>query len=82
MADFVTVLKRAENPLIYRTYAAREPFFFEGSAPALVSRIPEAQYVQTPSDLRRRLTETAQKDDLILVLGAGDIDEIARGLLD
>lgn len=82
MADFVAVLKRAENPLIYRTYAAREPFFFEGSAPALVSRIPEAQYVQSPSDLRRRLAETAQKDDLILVLGAGDIDEIARGLLD
>lgn len=82
MADFVSVLRRAESPVVYRTYAARETFFWEGSAPALVSRVPEAVYVQSPHDLRRRLLETAQKDDLILVLGAGDIDEIVRGLLD
>ena len=82
MADFVRVLRRAENPIIYRTYAARERFFFEGSAPALVSRIPEAQYVQTPPDLRRRLMQEVSSDDHILVLGAGDIDDIVRGLLD
>ena len=82
MADFVSVLKRAENPIIYKTYAARERFFFEGSAPALVSRIPEAQYVQTPPDLRRRLTDELEEGDLVLVLGAGDIDDIIRGLLD
>lgn len=82
MSDFVSVLKRAESPIIYRTYAAREKFFFEGSAPALVSHIPEAQYTQSPADLRRRLTEVTKKDDLILVLGAGDIDEIVRSILD
>ena len=82
MADFVSVLRRAESPIIYRTYAAREKFFFEGSAPALVSHIPEAQYAQSPADLRRRLTEETKKDDLILVLGAGDIDEIVRSILD
>lgn len=82
MADFVSVLKRAENPIVYRTYAAREKFFFEGSAPALVSRIPEAQYTQSPADLKRRLLEECKTDDLILVLGAGDIDEIVRSILD
>ena len=82
MTDFVRVLKRAESPVIYRTYAAREPFAFEGSAPALVSRIPEALYVQTPPDLRRRLVQMCQEGDLILVLGAGDIDGIVRGMLD
>ena len=82
MDGFVRVLKRVESPIVYKTYAAREAFCFEGSAPALVSRIPEAEYVQTPSDLGRRLQEKLQKDDLILILGAGDIDEIARSLTD
>ena len=82
MEDFVRVLKRAEDPVIYRTYAAREPFFFEGSAPALVSRIPEAIYCQTPADLKRRVIQLSREDDLILALGAGDIDAIVRGLLD
>ena len=48
MKDFVTVLKKAESPIIYKTYAAREPFEHSGSAYALVSRIPEAAYVQSP----------------------------------
>ena len=82
MADFVSVLRRVESPVIYRTYAAREKFFWEGSAPALVSRIPEAVYAQSPQEAKRRLLENSEPDDLILVLGAGDIDEIVRSLLD
>ena len=82
MADFVSVLRRAEAPVIYRTYAAREKFFWEGSAPALVSRVPEAVYVQSPQEAKRRLLENAHPDDLILILGAGDIDEIMRSVLD
>ncbi len=82
MKDFVRVLKRAESPVIYRTYAAREPFLFEGSAAALASRLPEARYVQSPENLKTRLLETLGKTDLVLVLGAGDIYEIALSLLD
>lgn len=47
-----------------------------------MSRIPEAQYTQSPADLKRRLLEECKTDDLILVLGAGDIDEIVRSILD
>lgn len=82
MHDFVSVLKRAESPLIYKTFAAREQFDFAGSAPALVSRLPEARYVQSEEQLRIRLKENLRPEDLILILGAGDIDEIARGMLD
>ena len=82
MGEFVRVLKRAENPIIYRTYAAREAFDFGGSAVALVSRVPEAIYCQSPKDLKRRVLQLTQPDDLILVLGAGDIDEIVRAMLD
>lgn len=82
MKEFVSVLKRAENPIVYKTFAAREEFDFDGSAPALVSRIPEARYVQSPAQLKNRLQESLCPDDLILILGAGDIYEIAKQILD
>ena len=71
-----------ENPIIYTTYAAREPFEAEGSAYMLTARIPEAIYVQTAEQLRKRLSRLVQKDDLVLVLGAGDIFDIAKSILD
>ncbi len=82
MEDFVRVLGRTERPVVYKTYAAREAFDAAGSAFALVSRLSDAVYVQSPAQLRARLHGEAEEDDLILVLGAGDIYEIAKGLTD
>lgn len=80
MDAFVSTLKEAESPIVYKTYAAREPFDGRGSAYALVSRLPEAVYVQSPEQLRRRLLDATEPDDLVLVLGAGDIYEIAKSI--
>lgn len=82
MREFINVLKTAESPILYKTYAAREEFEFEGSAVALLSRLPEACYVQSPKQLLERLKLKARAGDMILILGAGDIDGIARSLLD
>lgn len=82
MDDFAEVLKRAENPIVYKTYAAREAFDGAGSAYALVSRVPEAVYVQSAEQLKKRLSGALKSGDMILVLGAGDIYEIATGILD
>ena len=83
MEDFVAVLQEAETPIVYQTFAAREPFEFAGSAVALCSKVPEAVYAQSPEQLRARLKELAAgKDDMILVLGAGDIYDIAKSILD
>lgn len=83
MSEFAGVLKEAENPIIYKTFAAREKFDAAGSAFALVSRIPEASYVQSPEQLKARLCADGLKsDDVILVLGAGDIYDVALGILD
>lgn len=82
MKEFVSVLKKCEKPIIYSAFSAREKFFFEGSSAALAGRIPDARYVQSPTHLRRRLTESLGQDDLILVLGAGDIYGIAKSILD
>lgn len=82
MAEFVSALKEAENPIIYKTFAAREKFDAEGSAYTLVSKVPEAVYVQSPSQLEARLcAEGLHSDDLILVLGAGDIYDIMLGIV-
>lgn len=82
MEDFVEVLRKAENPVVYRTFAAREQFDPQGSAYTLVSRVPEASYVQSPAQLRKRLNSSAEKGDIILVLGAGDIYDIVKSILD
>ena len=82
MEDFVNVLKKAENPIIYKTYAAREAFDHEGSAYTLASRVPKSGYVQSPEQLKKRLLSEIGKDDLILMLGAGDIYSIAGSIID
>ena len=82
MEDFVRVLKKAENPVIYKTYAAREAFDHDGSAYTLVSRIPEAAYVQSPEQMKKRLLYEIGKEDLVLVLGAGDIYSVTSSILD
>lgn len=82
LKQFTSVLRKAESPIIYKTYAAREPFCAEGSAYTLVSRLPEGIYVQTPEQLKARLAALVQPDDLVLVLGAGDIFSVAKSILD
>ena len=82
MGDFVRVLKRAEQPIIYKTYAAREKFDAAGSAVALVGNLPEASYVQSPAQLKARLTDGLTPDDLVLALGAGDIYSVIKTVLD
>ncbi len=81
MEEFVSVLKETENPIIYKTFAAREAFDGAGSAYALCANIPEARYVQSPEQLKARLCGALKKGDIVLVLGAGDIYEIARSLV-
>ena len=82
MEEFTAVLKAAEDPVIYRTYAARERFSLAGSAVLLTAHLPEAVYVQSPLQLERALLDHVRPEDLILVLGAGDIDAVMRELLD
>ncbi len=82
LEQFVSALSPVEAPIVYRTYSAREPFDYAGSAVMLVSKIPTAIYVQSPDQLLARLKRRCREGDLILVLGAGDIYEIAKSILD
>ncbi len=80
MEGFVQALRTAENPIIYKTYAAREPFDPAGSAVALAGRIAGARYSQTPEQLLRRLKKDIGEGDMVLALGAGNIYDVMRGL--
>ncbi len=82
LEDFVEVLKKCESPIIYATYSARERYNYEGSAVRLASMVRSARYVESPHGLLRRIHDQLSSDDVILVLGAGDIYEITKSILD
>jgi len=76
MDDFVSALKNEENLLVYATYPAREAFDKDGSAELLARKIP-CEYADSVNSLRSFLSG-AEKGDIILVLGAGDIYALSK----
>ena len=78
--DFVRVLSPVQRLLVYKTFAAREYFDADGSALTLCNAIKNARYADGVRDIERFLNNAAE-GDVVLVLGAGDIYTIVRGML-
>ncbi len=78
--DFVRVLSPINNLLIYKTFAAREYFDAEGSALALSRKLKNARYAECERDIEYFLKDTGE-GDMALVLGAGDIYDIAKNVV-
>ncbi len=68
--DFITVFD-GENPIIYKTYPAREKYIKSGSAKFLASKISGAKYVDNISDLLEILK--GKNVENVLILGAGSL---------
>ncbi len=81
MESFVQSLSKAEAPIVYKTYAARETYDWAGSAACLASKIASAAYVASPSRLELLLKGRVTGGDMVLVLGAGDIYSVIKTLL-
>lgn len=81
MEEFVAALSKAENLLIYKTYAAREAYDGEGSAYALHRRIKNSLYAESTGELNTYLKCNASGGDILLFLGAGDIYYLAEYLI-
>lgn len=79
--DFVKVLSPLNNLLIYRTFAAREYFDDSGSALTLSQSVKKSVYADDPRDLADYFS-LARQGDAVLVLGAGDIYDIAKSVLE
>ena len=86
MDEFVRVLKDLNDLIIYQTYSARESFDEDGSAKKLYDNLQESSktekcFVCTSEQLRQRLLITTKKYKRILFLGAGDIYDIAKEII-
>lgn len=78
--EFVKVLSGINNLLIYRTFAAREYFDDKGSALTLSQSVKKARYGDNTKDIIAFM-RSAREGDIILFLGAGDIYDIAKKII-
>lgn len=78
--DFVQALSLADKTLLADVYAARETDTLGISSRDLAERIPGAEYCPGLEDVERRLRELAQSGDLILTVGAGNLNQVAARL--
>ena len=75
--EFVKVLTPINDLLIYKTFAAREYYDDAGSALTLSQSIKKSHYGDNVKDIIDFLMK-AEKGDIVLFLGAGDIYYIAK----
>ena len=81
MHEFISALRPVSNLMIFKTYAAREEFEWEGSGESLAKRIGNCLYCENIYTLKTWLNKTVREGDLVLFLGAGDIYHIAQYLV-
>jgi UDP-N-acetylmuramate--alanine ligase len=79
-SDFVQVLSKADKTILAEIYPARETDTLGVSSRDLVERIPGAEYCPGLQDVEQRLRDLAQPGDLILTVGAGDLNQVAAHL--
>lgn len=78
--QFVLVLSSIKKLLIFKTFAAREYYDDAGSALTLSGAVKRSLYGGCETDIENFL-KTATRGDTVLFLGAGDIYDVARGIV-
>ena len=78
--DFAQVLQRADRVWITDIYPAREEPIAGVDGKWLADQIPGANYAPALNDLKTALLNELHADDLLLVMGAGDIETVARDI--
>ncbi len=78
--DFAQVLQRADRVWITDIYPAREELIAGVDGKWLANQIPGANYAPALNDLKSALLNDLHADDLLLVMGAGDIETVARDI--
>jgi UDP-N-acetylmuramate--alanine ligase len=81
--EFARAFKDANEVIVTEVYAAREPKSDFTSA-EIVSTMPHlsARYIKTLSEVTQYLFKNLQPGDVVIVLSAGDADQISTDLLD
>ena len=82
--DFVTALHAADRVVLVPIYAAREENTSGVSSEQLVDALKEkgtdAQFFHTFEAAAEAVRESVSQDDAVLVMGAGDVTNIAGSL--
>lgn len=79
--DFVQELQLADLTLLAEIYPAREVNTIGISSKDLAAKIPNAEYYPTFAELGGRLRQLARPGDLILTVGAGELDQVSNALV-
>lgn len=80
--DFVDALSHADIVLLADIYAARESNTIGITSRDLANAIDCAEYLGTLDKVAQRITELAGPNDLILTIGAGNINQVADMILE
>lgn len=80
--EFTRAFRDADRVIVTEVYAAREPRQDFTSA-EIVSAMPHlsARYIQTLPEVTQYLLENLQPGDVVLVLSAGDADQVSTDLV-
>lgn len=82
--DFLTCFKGADVLFILETFASRETAAAGMGAQELASALtsPRAVYLGGSEDAPHRLTAELRSGDVLLTIGAGDVDRVGRAVLE
>ncbi|MBF1323373.1 MAG: UDP-N-acetylmuramate--L-alanine ligase, partial [Mogibacterium diversum] len=86
--DFVDSFDHVDSLIITDIYAAREKDVYGVSSYQLVNAIKakypdrEVYYVQDFEDIVKYLSANAEKDDIVMTMGAGDVYKIGQMMLE
>jgi UDP-N-acetylmuramate--alanine ligase len=81
MPEFVEILRKIENLIIYKTYPAREYYDVSGDAKTLSENVGGCLYLENYRELKSWVKKTVKLGDTLLFLGAGDIYFIAERMI-
>lgn len=79
--DFATALKVADRVIIADIYAAREPNNGTVHSRDLVAKIENAIYMNDFEEIAEYVRLNVEEEDIVLTMGAGNINEIAEKLV-
>ena len=81
MEDFVKVLSKVKNLIIYKTYPARESFDEEGDGKKLYKKIKninkKVRYLSSIEELKKEISAFNDVEEIYFV-GAGDLYDVVR----
>ena len=85
LADFATVLARADALLVVDVYGAGEDAIAGADGQALANTVrglngPDVAFAATPAEALERLPDWVAADDVLVIQGAGDVGELAAAV--